>query len=115
MKITKENNELVLRLPLLQTSYDAIGEEIGQVLALVGVIDGKNFSINYLNDLGYKGDIQLGMEVIMLSDRIELDRVCKELGLDIWVYNRCNKCNKVLYGSYTVDKDMKPICMYNCK
>jgi hypothetical protein len=87
MKITKENNELVLRIPLEQPSYDAIGELIGTVPNLIGVIDRKNrqHSISHLNDLGYKGDQQEGMPIIdFWADEEGLRNACKELGLDIW-------------------------------
>ena len=101
MKITKENDELVLRIPLKQTSYDAIGEEKGLVPNLVGVSDGRDFTINYLSELGYKDDIQLGMEAINFDSEESLAEACKTLGLDIWQYKRCKYCDKTLYGSFT--------------
>ena len=114
MNIIKENNELVLRIPLWQTSFDAIGEEIGKVPNLVGFSDGKDFSINYLCDLGYKGDIQLGMQIIYFNDKEELEVECKKLGLDILEYNRCYRCDETLFGSFTMDDNGGYVCQ-NCE
>lgn len=101
--ITKENEELVLKIPLWQKSYDAIGEEIGNVPNLIGFSDGKEFSINQLCDLGYKDSTQLGMPILMFTDKQELEKECKKLGLEIWEYNSCAYCKKTLYGSFTLD------------
>jgi len=111
--ITKENNELVLRLPLRQKSYDAIQEYIGDVDNLVGFSDGRDFSINHLNELGYKDDIQLGMNIISFGDREELEEECKKLGLNIWDYSRCAYCDKTIFGSFTLG-DKGHMC-YECQ
>ena len=111
MNINKEKNELVLRIPLWQKDYDAIGEYIGDVPNLVGVSNGKDFSINYLCALGYKDDIQLGCQVVSFNDKKELEEVCKKLGLDIWEYSRCVNCDKTLYGCFTLDKKGRNVCM----
>ena len=110
MNIKKENNNLILTIPLKQMSYDAIGEEIGQVDNLVGFSDGKEFSLNYLIDLAYKGSMQLGMPVIHFTDKEELEEVCKELNLDIWEYERCAVCDKTLLGTHTCDDQGRGIC-----
>ena len=115
MKITKEENQLVIRIPLEQNSYDCTGELIGKVPNIIGYSDGKEFSINYLISLGYKDDIQLGIDFIKIESEEELEKICKELNIDIWRYDRCIKCDRVLYGSFTLDKNLKPICIYECK
>jgi hypothetical protein len=113
MDIKKENKELVLRIPLTQKNYDAIGEYIGDVPNLVGYSDGRDFSINYLIALGYKDDIQLGMPVISFVDFKELKGACELLGLSIWEFGRCSKCGDPLIGSFTMGDDGKNIC-YSC-
>ena len=100
MKITKENDELVLRLPLHQKSYDAIGDYIGEVPNLIGIIAGNEFSISQGIDLGYKDDFQEGMPVIMFCDREELEKACKELDIDIWEHPLCAYCKKAIRGSF---------------
>jgi len=98
--IEKINNNLVLTLPLND---------------LVGYSDGKQFSINYLIDMSYKGkDPQLGCEVIMFMDKEELEKECKKLGLQIWEYNRCVECDKVLLGTHTLN-DKGYICEEHLK
>lgn len=87
MKITKEDNHLVLRVPMVQNSYDATGELIGKVPNIIGVIDekGQHHSISHLADLAYKGTQQVGSPIIDFSyDREGLEDVCKELQLNIW-------------------------------
>ena len=86
--IKKEGENLVMRIPLWQNSYDAIGELKGEVPNLVGnIIERKEglseYTINQLIDLGYKDSTQLGYPIICLDSREELEEVCKELGLQI--------------------------------
>lgn len=114
MKIERINDNLVLTVPLKQSSFDAIGEYVGDVPNLVGFSDGQNFSINYLIDLGYKDDIQLGMEFIHFEDFEELKKACEILGLSIWEYDKCAKCGKTLYGSFTLNKKLEHVCLYTC-
>ena len=87
MKITKEKNQLVMRIDLEQNSYDAVGDLIGKVPNLIGVVDVEKHehSISQLNDLAYKGTQQEGMPIIdFWEDQEGLEKVCKELGLNIW-------------------------------
>lgn len=110
MKITKENNELIVRLPLKQKSYDAIGEYTHDTANLIGVIAGNEYSISQLIDLGYKGDQQEGMPIIMFEDREELEKVCKDFDIDIWTLPVCVECNKPIRGCFTMN-DKGNICL----
>ena len=101
MKFSKENDELVLRLPLKQKNYDAVNQYIGDVDNLVGVVAGNEFSISHLIALGYKDDIQEGSPVIMFDTKEEMEKVCKQFNLDIWTHEVCAYCEKAIYGSYT--------------
>ena len=112
MKITKQNNNLVLTIPLWQKSYDAVDQYIGKVPNLIGVA-GKEFSISWLIDLGYKGVQQEGMPVIMFNDKEELETACKDLGLDIWEHSICDYCHNTIYGSFTLGK--KGIMCFSCE
>lgn len=113
MKITKENNELVLRIPLQQESYDAANELIGNVPNLVGVVAGSDYSISWLIDLGYKDDIQEGMPVIMFYSEEELREECKKLDLDVWEMPECAYCERPIRGSFGLgDKGNK---CYDCQ
>ena len=126
MKITKTKDSVVIELPLFQKSYDAIGEYIGDVQNLIGVDTGREFTISQLCDLAYKGDQQEGMPYIVLEDKVELESVCKQLGLDIWerpsyederlkeaveneniawcAGHRCHSCGKPMKPSPTSDR-----------
>jgi len=119
MRITKEDNNLVLRVPLTQKSYDAIDTYIGDVPNLIGVItERKNgnsdYTINQLICLGYKDSIQIGMPIIHLCVKEELERTCKELGLDIEETIMCSRCDEPIYGAFTIDNKGKPLC-FNCE
>lgn len=114
MSIFKDNDELVLRIPLWQKSFDAVDTYIGDVPNLIGVIAGDELSISYLSDLGYKGDQQEGAPLIMFYDRESLQEACQKLGLDIWEHPLCGYCNKAIRGSFTFGKEgnMCPDCEY---
>lgn len=113
MDIKKENDELVLRLPLKQKSFDAVNEYTGDVDNLVGVIDGNNYSISQSIDLGYKNDTQEGMPIIMFEDKEELKKVCKEFDIQIDELPICAYCNKGIRGSFTLG-DKGDMC-YSCE
>lgn len=100
--LSQDNKNLILTLPLLQDSYDAADELIGQVPNLVGVIAGQEFSISQLIDLGYKDDIQEGMPIIMFNDREQLEEICKIFDLDIWEHPLCAYCERVIRGTFTM-------------
>lgn len=88
MKITKENNELVIKIPLYQKSYDAGDNYIGDVPNIIAVVDetgNKEHTISYMSDLGYAGKQQEGSPIIdFWYDKEGLLKVAKELGLPIW-------------------------------
>jgi len=113
MKITNENNELVLKIPLFQNSYDAADNLIGKVHNLIGIIAGKEYSISWLIDLGYKGDQQEGSSVIMVDSAEDLKKECKKLGLDVWILPVCAYCGEAIRGCYTLG-DKGNIC-FSCE
>ena len=106
MKITKNNKDLVIKIPLYQDSYDAIGQKIGQVPNIVGVIAGEKCTISQLIDLGYKDDVQEGQEILIYNDyteeedREDFRNLCEELGIPLWEHPICAYCGSVLYGSF---------------
>ena len=55
MKITRKNNKLIIEVNTLQDAHDAIGEVVGKVPNLVGVISGDEQGIAHLSDRTYKG------------------------------------------------------------
>ena len=113
MKITKNEDDLVLRIPLYQNSYDAANELIGKTNNLIGVIAGDEFTISQWIDMSYKGKApQEGMPYIHLESKEELERVCAELGLQVLQHEVCIKCQKVIYGSHPWDGG--PVC-FRCE
>ena len=107
MKITKNKKELVIRIPLYQDSYDAIGEKISSMLPnVIGVIAGERCTISQLIDLGYKDDVQEGSELIVWSDFAEENdkedfrKLCSDLGVAVWEHTICDYCGKVIYGCH---------------
>ena len=107
MKITKNNKDLVIKIPLYQDSYDAIGEKISSMVPnIIGVIAGERCTISQLIDLGYKDDVQEGSELIVWNDFStgkdieEFKKLCKELGIGVWEHTICAYCGKVIYGCH---------------
>ena len=107
MKITKNKKDLIIKIPLYQDSYDAIGEKISSKAPnIVGVVAGERCTISHLIDLGYKGDVQEGMEIVIWSDDAtkkeieEFKKLCNDLEIDVWEHAICAYCGKVIYGCY---------------
>jgi hypothetical protein len=115
MNITKEGADLVVRIPLAQEIYNCYDEnEKGTTDNLVGVISGDSFSISHLIDLSYKGSQQEGCPIIMLNTEEELREVCKKYGIQVWTNPVCDKCKKVIYGSFTCNKEYEHLC-FDCE
>ena len=119
MKIYKKDKKIIVEIDSWQKSYDALNEYKGNVSNVVGVIvnskvdDSGMFEqgIYQLNDLGYKDDIQLGGPLIMTCmEDDEFRKLCKELGIDVWEYDKCVECGTVIWGTHTMN-DKGPICM----
>ncbi len=103
MKITKENDELVLRIPLKQKQYNHYESDdaVGETDNLIGIIAGNEYSLSQLIDLSYKDDQQEGSPIIMFDSKEELEKVCKELDIDIWIHPVCSVCRKAIRGVHT--------------
>ena len=106
MKITKNKKDLVIKIPLKQDSYDCAGTKICEVPNIVGVVAGERCTISHLIDLGYKGDVQEGMEIVIWSDDAtkkdieEFRKLCNDLEIDVWEHTICAYCGKVIYGCH---------------
>lgn len=102
--ITRDGNDLVLRVSLTQPQYNPYmtdDEPVGETDNLIGIIAGDEYHISYLIDMEYKDKgPQEGMPLIMFYDREELVKVCGELGLEVWEHPSCGKCKKVLRGVF---------------
>ena len=103
MKISKENNEMVVRIPLVQKESNPYMDEkdLRDTPNLIGIIAGDEFSISHLNDLSYKGDQQEGMPILMFNSREELEKVCKDFSIGVWIHPICDSCKKAIRGSFT--------------
>ncbi|SRR3990167_157852 len=105
-KFSKENNELVVRIPLRQKINNPYDEdEIGECDNLIGVIAKDEFSLSQAIDMTYKGkSAQEGMPIIMFETREELEKVCKDFGIEVWEMPICGACGKAIRGSFTSNK-----------
>jgi len=115
MNITRENNELVIRLPLEQNSYDAIGELVGKVPNLIGVIAGDEQGIHQSIDMTYKGKSPQvdGLLVQTYYSNDEFIKKCAEWGIDVIEYSSCGFCQKTIWGLCTY-KEGK-LCCFECE
>ena len=88
MNITKENNELVIRLPMEQAAFDYSYEEVGTVPALIGIIAGDEQGISGLIDITYKGKGPQISDFTVKTDytRNKFINKCSELGIDFFEY-----------------------------
>ena len=114
MHVTRVNNHLVIRIPLTQRSYDAADQYIGKVPNLVGVIAKDTYSLSQSIDMGYCGKSpQEGMPIIMFETKEELKAVCKEFVIEVIEHEICKTCEKVIYGSFTLDTNGSKC--FNCE
>lgn len=109
--ITRENNELVLRIPMREKSTYTYGDGEYEVDTLCGLDYGGEYSIASLNYLDYKDSYQCGCPILMINDKDEWEEICKKYNLMTFIYNRCAKCGDVLMGCFTIDKDGKDVCL----
>ena len=111
MRIYKQDDKLIVELPLTQHKSNMYDENEKKELTdnLIGVVNGKGTGfeecmISQLIDLSYKGDQQEGMPYIhFFGDAEEFEELCKTIGISVWYHDICAKCNKVLYGCFTVN------------
>lgn len=118
MKIYKEEDKLIVEIPLKQkiTNPYMEDEDLGETDNLVGVIAGDLEQGFYqLIDMDYKGKPpQLGMPIVMtgMEDK-DFKKLCKKLGIGCWEYASCSNCYKTLWGSYTMN-DKGNVC-FDCE
>jgi ribosomal protein L32 len=100
--ITREDGDLVVRIPLKQNQYNHYmsDEPIGETNNLVGVIADSDYTLSHSIDMSYCGKPpQEGMPILHFDSRAELENVCKEYGIAILEHDLCTKCGKVIYGT----------------
>jgi hypothetical protein len=115
MKIEKQDNELVIRLPLYQRQNNCYMEEEDLAMTdnLIGVIAGEEYTISQLNDLSYKGTQQEGMPIVYFTTEEELREACKIAGIEIWEHPICAYCGKAIRGVFTYGE--KGNMCYDCE
>ena len=115
MNIKKENDNLIVTIPLKQKIHNPYDEdETGECDNLVGICAGDEFTINQSIDMSYKGKApQEGMPILHFTTREELEEVCGKYNIQIWEHEICGFCKKVIYGTSTY-KDGKNQC-YDCE
>ena len=104
MKITKENDELVVRIPLKQKINNSYMDEkdLYDTDNLVGIIAGDEYTLSHLVDLNYKDSQQEGMPILYFNTKEELEKVCKDFNIMVWEHPLCNYCGKVIRGTHTI-------------
>ncbi|OHA16877.1 MAG: hypothetical protein A2830_02180 [Candidatus Taylorbacteria bacterium RIFCSPHIGHO2_01_FULL_44_110] len=114
MNISRENDELVIRLPMEQDAIDAIDEVVGRVPNLIGVIEGDEQGIHQSIDMTYKGkDPQIdGLLVRTYYSDEEFKKKCNEWGIDVFECPICAYCRKAIWGTFTF-KNGKDCC-FDC-
>jgi len=89
LKLTKEGDEIVVRIPLWQEGKCTYGEGSYKKKNLIGVISDDEITINYLIYLDYKESFQVGNPIIhwiwqpTKQDKKEFEELCKKLELPI--------------------------------
>lgn len=97
-RLNEHANTLDVSIPLTQKSYDALGGFVGHTDNLIGIIDGDEFSISKLIDLGYKGTQQEGGPILLFNSSEDLIRVCKMCGITYNKIPQCAVCEEGIRG-----------------
>ena len=109
--ITKDKDNLIITIPLMQDIYDYYGDDIiGREDNITGIIkELRNCNIEecgfaYLIDMSYKGKApQIGEWFYHdYMDKKEFKKLCKELGVGIYEIPICAYCGEELWGSFTL-------------
>lgn len=117
MNISKDKDNLIIKIPLYQYKNNCYDEEESKELTdnLVGVIasDGEQ-GFYQVCDLSYKDSSQLGMPLVLTNlEDDEFRKLCKSLNISIWEYEKCGKCGKTIWGSSTW-RDGHSVC-WDCE
>lgn len=92
--------------------FDAIGELVGRVPNLIGVIEGDEQGIHQSIDMNYKDkDPQIGGRIVQTYfDNDEFRKRCVEWGIDLFECPICTYCQKSIWGTFTF-KNGKDCCL----
>jgi hypothetical protein len=116
MKISKDKDNLIIKIPLMQRGEHTYGEGKWCIQNFVLVktwdkmLDDWDYTISQGNYLDYKDDLQEGMPIVHLTEK-EFNEVLKITGFSYGEHQKCHKCGGPIYGCYTCDKDGHDICM----
>lgn len=116
MNFKKEKDNLIITIPLRQNRYNPYQEEMtgipptGTMNSLIGLIAGQEYTLNYLNDMDYAGKAdQIGIDILHLDSREELEEICKECGIEIRELPICSYCQEAIWGTFRMVEG-KNIC-----
>jgi len=117
MNITKDENDLIIRVPLKANRSNLYDREFhDEMNNIVGVIAGNDCGFcNYI-DMDYKGkpDQHTDFFYKYFGSDDKFRELCKTLEIDLIEYPVCSKCYKPMFGCFTVDKEGKDIC-FDCE
>jgi hypothetical protein len=115
MKISKDKDNLIIKIPLWQTGKYTYGEgnwtEQNFILVKTKEFGDWDYTISQGNYLDYKDDLQEGMPLVHLTEE-EFNEVKKLTGFPLYAeHPECHRCHKTLYGCFTCDKDGHSVCL----
>ena len=123
MNIKKEGENFIITIPQWKKRSNPYmeGEDVGEHPTLIGLIIREKgmdtMGFGYVIDMDYKGktDQNTGIQYIWSEGGYEkaFREKCIELGIDIFKYPICSKCDESIYGSYSF-KEKGNVC-YGCE
>ena len=121
MKIYRKDTKIIFEVDFWQNALDYFGEKVGEVPNIIGVVcndehGNEELGFHKLIDMTYKDkEHQIdGLLVAYNGNKKDFIELCEKLELDVFEYPICAHCNKTVYGSFTVNKDGKPLC-FDCE
>lgn len=109
MKINKDKDNLIVTIPLRQPTFDAMGEQFGEIDNIIGMIEGDEIGFAKFVDLGYKDSFDYSEIIVkVLMGKEKFKKLCKELNIGLYEYPLCVKCGGVVYGVHGWNNG--PVC-----
>lgn len=125
MKVYKKNDKIIFEVPFWSkrsNPYMPDDADVGSHKTLIGIIYNDEYGneergFAKVIDMSYKdkGDQNTGIMIHSWEeDKESFIKLCKKLEIEVYEYPICGTCKKTIYGSFTIDKDGKPIC-FDCE
>lgn len=104
MTLKRENDKIIIEIPVWQYAHDYFDKVVGQIPAIEGVICGDEQGLIQMIDMTYADKAPQHGDFIVRTSFSEEDfkKLCKDLGIGFYKYPVCDYCFKPIFGAFTL-------------